>query len=89
MSKDSTIGLSGGVFTGGGSNATVNSYASKLSGLTNIGFSSGTSNAFQGQGSATKDATFSTTVSARIVKVLQNGNYFISGKREILVDDQK
>ena len=28
-------------------------------------------------------------ISARVVKVLENGNYFIAGKREILVDDQK
>ena len=28
-------------------------------------------------------------MSARIVKVLSNGNYFIAGRREILIDDQK
>lgn len=55
----------------------------------NIGLSGQSSSAYTGSGSSTKDARFSTTVSARIVKVLENGNYFISGKREILVDDQK
>lgn len=54
-----------------------------------IGLSGGSSSSYKGSGSATKDASFSTTVSARIVKVLENGNYFIAGKREILVDDQK
>jgi len=38
---------------------------------------------------ATKDASFTTTVSARIVKVFQNGNYFITGKRELFIDEQK
>jgi len=38
---------------------------------------------------ATKNASFTTTVSARIVKVMVNGNYFIVGRREIMVDDQK
>ena len=81
--------LGGGIFTSGGTNSKVSSLTSKLSGYTNAGFTSSSENTFQGQGSATKDASFTTTVSARIVKVLQNGNYYITGKREILVDDQK
>ena len=85
---DSTA-LGGGAFTSAGTNPAIDSAAAKLTGLAGIGFTSTTTNAFGGQGSATKDASFTTTVSARIVKVLQNGNYFISGKREILVDDQK
>ena len=72
-----------------GTNSAVNSAIGKLNGLTNIGFTGSSGSSFKGQGSATKDASFSTTVSARIVKVLQNGNYFIAGKREILIDDQK
>ncbi len=55
----------------------------------NTSISSTTANAYKGSGSATKNATFTTTVSARVVKVLENGNYFIAGKREILVDEQK
>lgn len=86
--SDSTI-LGGGTFTATGGNSAVSAYANKLNGLANIGFSGGTESTYQGSGSATKDASFTTTVSARIVKVMQNGNYFISGKREILVDEQK
>ena len=84
-----TTDLGGGVFTTGGTSPRATKYANKLSGFTDIGFTSSSTNSFQGQGSATKDASFATTVSARIVKVLQNGNYYITGKREILVDDQK
>jgi flagellar L-ring protein precursor FlgH len=54
-----------------------------------VGIQGASTSAYKGSGSSTKDASFSTTISARIVKVLENGNYFIAGKREILVDDQK
>lgn len=89
LAKDDATNLGGLTFASTGGNAAVNSRASTLNGLTQIGVTGQTTNAFSGSGSATKDATFTTTVSARIVKVLANGNYFISGKREILVDEQK
>lgn len=54
---------------------------------TSVGVNS--NSAFNGQGSYSKNATFTTTISARIIKVLANGNYFVSGKREILIDGQK
>ena len=83
LSEDESINLGGGVFSAGGiASKTVNDF-------TNIGFKSTTTNAYAGAGSAIKNATFTTTVSARVVKVLENGNYFITGKREILVDEQK
>lgn len=89
LSEDDTMTLGGGTFTATGSNGAVSAAANRLNGLTNIGFGSTSTSAFKGAGSATKDASFTTTVSARIVKVLSNGNYFISGKREILIDNQK
>ena len=89
LSGADTSNLGGGVFTGNGNNSAVNALATNVSGVTNASFATDSSSSFTGSGSSTKDATFSATVSARIVKVLQNGNYFISGKREILVDDQK
>jgi flagellar L-ring protein precursor FlgH len=89
LSEADTTNLGGGVFGSLGTNPAVTGNANALSGLTNVGFTSATTNTYSGQGSATKDASFTTTVSARIVKVLHNGNYFIAGRREILVDDQK
>lgn len=44
---------------------------------------------FQGSGSQQRNESFETTITARIVKVLKNGNYFIVGHREIYVDGQK
>jgi flagellar L-ring protein precursor FlgH len=89
LSEADTLGLNGGVFTATGGNSAVNSAASKLNGLANIGFAGGSTSSYAGSGSATKNASFTTTVSARIVKVMANGNYFITGRREIMVDDQK
>lgn len=93
LSETDSLALGGGAFTAGanGSNmsGTVSSAVNRINGISDIGFSGGSTSSYQGQGSATKDASFTTTVSARVVKVLRNGNYFISGKREILVDEQK
>jgi len=89
LSKTDSVDLNGGVFSTAGTNGSVNSVVSNVNGFGNIGFNSGSTSTFSGNGSATKDASFATTVSARIVKVLQNGNYFIAGKREILIDDEK
>ncbi|MDA3908829.1 MAG: flagellar basal body L-ring protein FlgH [Sulfurimonas sp.] len=89
LSKNDSSALGGGTFAANGGNPSISSYANKLNGLTNVGFEGTSSSNFSGSGSSSQDASFSTTVSARIVKVLQNGNYFISGKREILIDDQK
>ncbi len=89
LSSADSSALGGGAFTSTGANSTMVDAANKLNGYSSIGFESDSSSSFQGAGSATKDASFTTKVSARIVKILSNGNYFISGKREILIDDQK
>ena len=93
-STDLNVGLFGGSnnvgkAVGGTVGSTVSTLADKLNTASNISFDASTNNAFKGNGSATKDASFSTTITARIVKVLSNGNYFIAGKREILIDEQK
>ena len=91
LTEDDRSALGGGVF--GSASATNGGAPVLLSGGVNsysdIGYNSKSTSAYSGKGSATKDASFTTTVSARVVKILQNGNYFITGKREILIDDQK
>ncbi len=89
LSKSDTTALGGATFATAGTNGAINSHVNNLNGLLGTSFNTTTSNQFKGQGSAVKDASFTTTVSARVVKVLQNGNIFVSGKREILIDDQK
>ncbi|MBA1438651.1 MAG: flagellar basal body L-ring protein FlgH [Epsilonproteobacteria bacterium] len=90
LSESDSLSLGGGVFSGGtGANGEIGKLVGKANGLSDVGFKGGSTSSYAGQGTATKDASFTTTVSARIVKVLSNGNYFISGKREILIDQQK
>ncbi|CCB80078.1 flagellar basal body L-ring protein FlgH [Helicobacter bizzozeronii] len=48
-----------------------------------------TNNTFKGGGAQKKSENLKLTITARIVKVLENGNYFIYGSREILVDGEK
>jgi flagellar L-ring protein precursor FlgH len=89
LSESDTSSLGGGVFANAGGNGMVGGLTNRVNGFTNTSFTSSSSSTYKGQGSAVKDASFTTTISARIVKVLKNGNYFISGKREILIDNQK
>jgi flagellar L-ring protein FlgH len=89
LSEADALGLGGGAFTSVGQNSAVNAAVGKLNGVANIGFTGGSTSSYSGSGAATKNASFTTTVSARIVKVMSNGNYFIVGRREIMVDDQK
>jgi len=44
---------------------------------------------YQGQGANTREDKFTTTVTARIIKVLKNGNYFIEGSREVFLNGEK
>jgi flagellar L-ring protein precursor FlgH len=49
----------------------------------------GSTRNFQGQGSNTREEKFNATVTARIIKILENGNYFIAGTREVLINGEK
>ncbi len=89
LQESDNLNLGGGITTYGGDNSLVNTAVKKLNSVGNIGFGAGSENSYKGQGSASKNASFTTTVSARIIKVLENGNYYVHGSREILVDDQK
>ena len=62
----------------------------ELDDKTNYTFTKPTSNsAFKGGGAQSKSESLSLTITARIVKVLENGNYFVYGNKEILVDGEK
>jgi len=54
-----------------------------------IGFESGSTASFKGSGQNSRNESFTTTISARIIKILKNGNYFIEGNRELLVNGEK
>ncbi|MDF1881899.1 flagellar basal body L-ring protein FlgH [Sulfurimonas sp. MAG313] len=82
--------LGGGVFAPGlGAGGTLSGLAGTLTRGTDVGFTTNSTSTFNGTGTANLNNTFTTTVSARVVKILGNGNYFISGRREILIDGEK
>ncbi|MCW8894843.1 MAG: flagellar basal body L-ring protein FlgH [Sulfurimonas sp.] len=89
LSESDKIDFLGGGFGSTGNSAAINSALKSANNVAGVSFGMENGSDYSGQGSATKDASFTTTVSARIVKVMQNGNYFIAGKREILIDNQK
>jgi len=71
---------------GGGVVGTV---AKNLNTVGNIGFTAGSTNSFAGTGTNSRNESFTTTISARIIKILNNGNYFIEGGRELLINGEK
>jgi flagellar L-ring protein precursor FlgH len=89
LSKNNSDKLGGGIFTDVGTNTAVNSAVNKINGITNIGFQSGSQNSFSSKGDNTRNEQFTTTISARVIKILNNGNYFISGSREMLINGKK
>ncbi|MFC2073760.1 flagellar basal body L-ring protein FlgH [Campylobacterota bacterium] len=81
--------LEGGTFGSTGGSETMDKLANKLNRVGNISFSGDSTSSFDGSGEASVNNRFTTTVSARVIKILSNGNYFISGRREILIDGEK
>ncbi len=81
--------LGAGLITNEGKAPVVSTLAKTLNKFGNIGFKTNSSSSFSGGGSNTRNENFTTTISARIIKVLNNGNYFISGGRELLINGEK
>jgi flagellar L-ring protein precursor FlgH len=91
-SKSNSSALGGGLITPMTDNS-IGRDAKKLTGRLNqnlgIGFNSSTANSFSGTSKSAVDEQFSTTISVIIEQTYQNGNYFIKGSREMLIDGQK
>ncbi len=81
ISENSSDKLGAGVFSGIGGGV--------LNQAGQIGFESGSTNSYKGSGKNSRNESFTTTISARIIKILKNGNYFIAGNRELLVNGEK
>ena len=88
--RDTSLG--GGLLAGTGTNTlngSVNSLANKLNGTLGVGFSTNSATSDSGEATSSFDETFETVISAIIVETYQNGNYFIKGSKELLIDGQK
>jgi flagellar L-ring protein precursor FlgH len=88
LSKDNTMNLGGGVVTGT-PGSPLSAVTDTVNKYTNIGFEAQSGNSFSGSGSNSRNESFTTTISARIIKVMNNGNYFIEGSRELLLNGEK
>lgn len=88
-SKSNTDNLGAGIITNNSSSDVLSTVTDNINKFTNIGFESSSTNDFTGSGSNTRNESFTTTISARIIKVLKNGNYFIEGSRELLINGEK
>lgn len=84
--KNSKTSLKGGIITAG---SPLNEVVNQVNKFGNVGFGGGSETEYSGNGSNTRTEAFNTTISARIVKILNNGNYFIEGNRELLIDGEK
>ncbi|MGP1449656.1 MAG: flagellar basal body L-ring protein FlgH [Wolinella sp.] len=90
LNETSSGAINGPSLTFGGPSESIGGAVNKLNNFTSFGISRGESkSSFQGSGSQTRKESFSTTISARIIKVMDNGNYFIEGGREILLNGEK
>ena len=88
-SKNSTTGIGMGLFSSPRKDTMAGTITSELNKVTNIGFNSSTGNSFNGKAETTNDEEFTTTISAIITQIYQNGNYFIEGSKEMLINGQK
>ena len=88
LSKDTSTNLGGGLLsprTGVNTTSGMNTFNRNFG----IGFDAKSSNSFKGSAQIKNDEQFSTMISAVIVKIFKNGNYFIRGKKELLINNQK
>ena len=89
LAKESETAFSPGVFTYGGGEKGVKKLTGVLNNTLGMGASWGSASDFTGSGQNNRNENFQTNISARVVKVLNNGNYFISGRRELLINGEK
>ena len=86
-SKNNSANLGGANITGG--SGALGSAINQVNGYTNIGLTTGSNSTYNGSGTQSRNESFNTTISARVIKILSNGNYFIEGSRELLINGEK
>ena len=83
------LNMGGGLFNGGATGLPAPTLLNKVNQMTNMGFETKTTNNFTAGGDQKRTESFQASVTARIIKVLSNGNYYISGSKELLIDGEK
>lgn len=92
LSNDRSSSLGGGLLAGTGTN-TLGGVASGVANTFNsnlgVDFSTQSTNSDSGEVKTSFAESFSTSISAIIQQTYQNGNYYIKGSKELLIDGQK
>lgn len=86
-SRTNNANLGGGALVG--STGAVNQVLNKVNSYSNVGFQTNSTNNYTGTGTQSRNESFNTTISTRVIKILSNGNYFIEGSRELLINGEK
>jgi flagellar L-ring protein precursor FlgH len=92
LAKTGTSTLGGGMFSpakGVTLGSTSQNRLNKFNNSLGIGFSSTSTSSLAGSASSKVDEKFTTTISVIIEQTYQNGNYFVKGSKEMLIDEQK
>ena len=84
--RDNSLG--GGLLASTGTNGST-SVSNKINSTLGVGFSTNSDSSDKGSVKTSLDETFDTTVSAIIEETYENGNYYIKGRKEMLVEGQK
>lgn len=91
-SRNTDGSFNGGIITPNAANtnpsSTVSKYAEKFNSVLGFDASIGSGSSFTGKADSEIDETFETTVSVIIEQTYQNGNYFIKGSKQMLIDGQ-
>lgn len=88
--RDNSLG--GGLLAATGTNTlggTVGSATNKFNSNLGVNFETNSSASDKGKVKTELDETFATTISAIIEETYQNGNYYIKGKKEMLIEGQR
>lgn len=89
LAKEDTSSLGPAAFTYGGKDKAMGNLNNNLNQYLGLGASWKSASDFTGSGTTNRNENFKTNITARIVKILHNGNYFVSGKRELLINGEK
>jgi len=89
LTKNDVANYGGGTFAYAGNSNLGKNITQQLNNGVGLGFKTNTSSNFTGTGTSDRTEAFSTRITARIVKILRNGNYFITGRREMLLNGEK
>ncbi|MCW1360848.1 flagellar basal body L-ring protein FlgH [Campylobacter sp. US33a] len=84
--RTNNAALGGGTLTGG---AGFGGAVGEINKFSNLGFQTNSTTNYNGTGTQSRSESFNTTISTRVIKILSNGNYFIEGSRELLINGEK